>query len=179
MAACGHARPAKSVGVRINVPTPPGSGSAFATLQPPPTPTPSPVPTPTPPPLEPPSRADIRAASGTQQGAPASFCWVYEGGRTTCREYPPPSQPQALVVGRSENVVVRIETTRVPTDQTVRPFQGRREDYPETKLVPGAEIQVKFDLDPGTWDVDLCARWRGHGDKVCWLFKVEVGGLGE
>lgn len=163
----------------MTVPSPPSRAGAIATLEPPPTPTPTPVPVPATPrptatPLDPPSEATIRAASGTQRGAPNSYCWVYGDGRSECRDTVTPSQPTALAVKKGETVLLRIGAAAPPNEEKIRPFQGSRSGYPQQAVDPALETSLQIDLDPGVWDMDLCATWRGHGEPVCWLFKLSV-----
>lgn len=86
-----------------------------------------------------------------------------------------PTQAQGLAVRRGETVTLFIEALVRPTSMTIRPFQGTRTDYPQKSLEPALESGLVIELDPpGTWDMDLCATWRGHGEAVCWLFRLEV-----
>lgn len=181
VAACGgpgRGDPTVEVGVpsieprRVNI----------RTLEPGPTPTPTPMPTPTPvpatpgptpQPLSPPRGSTITAASGTQRGAPNSYCWT-SGGQSTCFDNPPPNQPTALAVRQGERTILRIEADRGPDEEAIRPFQGSRAGYPSTRVEAALETELTIDLRPGEWQMDVCATWFGHGETVCWLYALQV-----
>lgn len=144
------------------------------TLEPPPTPTPTAPPTPPPPPMEAPTGAALQAASGSQAGAPSSFCWsASAGGHADCRDLPPPVQAEGLSVRRGETVTVEIQATAAPSDASIRPWQGSSEGVPSQRIEPALVGRLQLDLEPGDWSMDLCATWRGHG-KRCWLFRLDV-----
>lgn len=179
-ASCGG--PGRSGPVRIGAPTiSPDGGGAFRTLEPGPTPSPTPSPTPTPTPgptptpLPPPAGATITSAAGTQEGDPASYCWSSQvGGPSQCYEHAPPSQPNALLVGEKEVVLIRLDARTAPDQESVRPFQGSRTGYPSQDIPPAIETDLTVDLPKGEWQVDLCATWHRRGDPVCWLFRFDV-----
>lgn len=141
----------------------------------PPTPTPSPKPTPTP--LPPPRGSAIRAAAGTQAGAPHSYCWSAQpGARGECFEHGTPSQGRALSVRSGEVVLLALDADRAPNDETIRAFKGSRSSYPSQRISPALETELTLDLEPGDWSLDLCATWHGHGEPICWLFRLSVTG---
>jgi hypothetical protein len=151
----------------------PGATPTPAPTPPPATPTPTPGPTPTP--LPPPGRATINSAAGVQEGAPASFCWSASGGGPSeCYDHPRQEQPQALPVRRGEVALVRLEAARPPDEESVRPFKGSRSNYPSIDIEAALETELTIDLDPGEWEMDLCATWHGHGQPICWLFRFQV-----
>lgn len=178
-AACGGS--ADGGVVEIDGPTISPGRVSIRTLEPgaTPTPTPSPSPTPTPgptpTPIPPPRSVIITSEAGTQNGSPSSFCWAeQEGGRTTCYDHPPPSQEQALPVRQGEAVIVKIGAQIPPDDESIRPFQGSRSDYPSQAIDPALETELTIDLPEGEWSMDLCATWFSRGDSICWLFKLDV-----
>lgn len=73
-----------------------------------------------------------------------------------------------------ETVLLRLDADRRPSEETVRPFQGSRGEYPAQRIEPALETELRMDLEPGNWSLDLCATWHGHGQPVCWLFTVTV-----
>lgn len=160
--------------VQVRAPDLPARTPVLETLEPPPAPTPTPTPAPPPPPMDPPRSARILAKSGGQEGSVAPHCWSRGDGRTTCVEDEQTMPVPPLAVARGERVRLRIEAEGPPTEQTIRPFQGSREGYPEQKLSPALDTALEMILDPGTWEMDVCAAWRGHGRGVCWLFRFEV-----
>lgn len=177
--ACGGSK--KPGAVRIGGPSSEPGRVAVRTLEPGPTPTPTlpptptPTPGPTPTPIPPPAGSTVTSQGGTQEGAPASFCWSEQvGGRTRCRDYAPPTQPGQLVVKSGETVLVRIEAQIPPDDETVRPFKESRTGYPSQRIEPALETDLTVDLPKGDWNMDLCATWHGRGDPICWLFRFDV-----
>jgi hypothetical protein len=165
--------------VEVGVPSIEPQRVTIRTLEPGPSPTPTPVPTPTPTPgptpapLAPPRGASIKAASGTQQGAVSSYCWS-SGNSTQCVDTVAPNQASALAVKEREKTLLRIDADQGPDDESVRPFQGSRSGYPSSKIQPALETELTIDLAPGEWMMDVCATWYGHGEPVCWLFRLEV-----
>jgi hypothetical protein len=146
---------------------------------PPPTPTPKPTatpkPTPTPTPVPPPRTATLRAASGVQRGDVGSYCWSDQvGGPSECFSNEPPTQPRALPVKAGEKVLLALDATIPPNDESIRPFQGSRSGYPNQQIEPALETELTVDLPKGEWSMDLCATWHGRGQPICWLFKVDV-----
>ncbi|HVE91545.1 MAG TPA: hypothetical protein VNE62_04470 [Actinomycetota bacterium] len=164
--------------VQFDSPTPGPQRVAVHTLAPGVTPTPRPTPPPTATPgptavpLAPPRSTSIRAAAGTQAGAPASYCWT-SGAASRCQDFPPPSQPAGLAVRRGEAVLLVVDADRPPDSESIRPFQGERNSYPTQQIDPARETTLTIDLDPGEWHVDLCAAWTGNG-QPCWLFRIQV-----
>jgi hypothetical protein len=69
---------------------------------------------------------------------------------------------------------VRIAAHIPPNEESIRPFQGSRSDYPAQLIDPALETELTIDLPEGLWHMDLCATWHGRGDSICWLFAFEV-----
>lgn len=67
-----------------------------------------------------------------------------------------------------------IDADRPPDEESIRPFQGQRAGYPAQRIDAALETELVIDLDPGTWSMDLCATWHGHGQPICWLFSLQV-----
>lgn len=138
-----------------------------------PPPTPSPTPAPTPPPLSAPRGATITSQAGTQQGAVQAFTWSsgsgpgeHHGGED------PPSEP--ILVRQGEVTLLTIDADRAPDEEQIRPFQGTREGAPTTRVAPALTVELTVDLGTGDWSMDVCATWHGHGQPVCWVFRLTV-----
>jgi hypothetical protein len=179
LGACGQTIPPKRTSdVRITVPTPGSARAVIQTLEPPPSPSPSPSPSPTPgpTPLEPPRSASIVSSAGSQQGAlSSSGCWLYGDGRNDCSSHPPAQQTAGLAVRKGETIRITIDAPAPPDEETVKAYQGTRSG-PATPVQPGLTSSLQINLEPGRYDMDLCATWKGHGEAVCWLFRLEVSG---
>lgn len=110
---------------------------------------------------------------GSQVGAPSSYCWT-GGGKGACQDYPAPSQASSLQVKRGEVVTLKLDADKAPDAESIRPFQGpTRTGYPSSKIDPALQTSLTIDLEPGEWNMDLCATWTGHG-QPCWLFRLSV-----
>lgn len=180
LAACGGRSRANVI--KVGVPSIEPERISIRTLEPapPPTPTPTPSPTPspspTPDPVPPPRAATITSGAGAQGGAVGSYCWSEQvGGPSTCYRNDAPEQASVLAVKPSEKVLLRIDATIAPDDESIRPFQGSRSGYPDQRIDPALETELTIDLPEGTWSMDLCAAWHGRGQPICWLFKLKVG----
>jgi len=169
--------------VDVRVPDPAISDVAPRTLAPVPTPeptptpiaSPSPTPGPTPTPLPPPKAASLQTSGGTQLGAPGAYCWTpVRGGASDCYDNPPPSQSKQLRARSGEVGLLKIDAVRAPNEETVRAFQGSRAGYPANRIEPALRTDLTIDLPEGTWSLDVCATWYGHGEPICWLFVLDV-----
>lgn len=134
----------------------------------------SPAPTPSPTPLPRPRGAEVRAASGVQQGRANPHCWtVFRGAPSECSPgdegAPPP-----LTVRSGEVVALVIDAARPPDEASIRAFRGSRADYPSQKVEPTLRLDLTLDLPEGEWSLDLCAAWYGHGEPICWVFSFDV-----
>lgn len=154
---------------------------AIRTLEPGPTPSPTPSPSPTPEPtatptpIPPPRAATITSAAGTQAGQISSFCWSDQvGGASECYSHEQPGQPNGLVAKSGEKLMLRLEAQIPPDEESVRPFQGTRSDFPSQRIDPALETELTIDLPEGIWSMDVCATWHGRGQPICWLFKLDV-----
>ena len=181
LAACGGQSRAGPGVVKVDGPSFEPRRVTIRTLEPapPPTPTPSPTPTPkptpTPTPVPPPRTATLRSAAGEQRGDVGSYCWSDQvGGPSECFTNDPPAQTNALPVKTKERVLLSLDATIPPNDESVRPFQGSRSGYPSQRIEPAMETDLTIDLPKGTWSMDLCATWHGRGQPICWLFKLDV-----
>jgi hypothetical protein len=179
MAACGG-KAGGSV-VKIEGPSYEPRRVAIRTLEPAPPPTPSPspsptpVPTPTPLPVMAPKQATITSAAGTQKGDVGSYCWSEQvGGPSECVTNDAPEQTTVLAVKAKEKVLLRLDATIPPNEESIRPFQGSRSGYPDQAIAPALETDLTVNLPEGTWSMDLCATWHGRGQPICWLFKLQV-----
>lgn len=105
----------------------------------------------------------------------AGYCWAYGDGRTTCAD---PEQPAttALQVRRGETVGLRIQASRRPNELHIRPFQGGRDGYPAQRVEAAVDTPLEIALEPGEWEMDSCADWRGHAETICWVFRLQVAG---
>jgi len=151
------------------------------TLEPGPTPTPTPSPTPTAPPtptptpIPPPRSATVSSVAGTQEGQISSFCWSDQvGGASKCYSHEQPGHTNGLVVTAGEKVMLRLDAQIPPNEESIRPFQGSRSDFPSQRIDPALETELTIDLPEGAWSMDACATWHGRGQPVCWLFKLDV-----
>ncbi len=154
---------------------------AIRTLEPGPTPTPTPSPSPTPPPtpapspIPPPRSATVTSAAGTQEGQISSFCWSDQvGGASECYSHSQPGQPKALAAKTGEKVMLRLDAQISPNEESIRPFQGSRSNFPSQRIDPALETELTIDLPEGIWSMDVCATWHGRGQPICWLFKLDV-----
>lgn len=180
LASCGGRSRANVI--EVDVPSIEPDRIAIQTLEPAPSPSPSPAPspspqpTPSPVPVPPPRAATITSAAGSQRGDVGSYCWSDQvGGPSQCYTNDVPSQPDVLVVKRQEKLILRIDASIAPDDESIRPFQGSRSGYPDQAIEPALETELTIDLPDGTWSMDLCAAWLGRGQPICWLFKIKVG----
>lgn len=145
------------------------------TPTPTPSPTPTPLPTPTPVPVPPPSAATLTSAEGTQEGQVASFCWSEQvGGQSRCYSHDQPGHSSGLVVAPGEETMLRLDAQIPPDDESIRPFQGSRSDFPSKRIDPALETELTIDLPEGRWSMDVCATWHGRGQPICWLFALDV-----
>jgi len=182
LAACGGQ--ARGGPIKIEGPSlPPLQTIPIRTLQPvssataTPSPTATAVPSPTGTPIPPPSGATMTSQAGTQKGAPSSFCWSdQEGGPSTCYTNNQQGQASSLGVKSGEKVVLKIEATIPPDEESVRPFQGSRSGYPSQTIDPALQTDLTVNLPAGKWSMDLCATWHSRGQPICWLFAMNVAG---
>lgn len=184
LAACGGQ--ARGGPIKIEGPSlPPLQTIPIRTLEPIPSDTPAPTPTPSPTstaraapsgtPIPPPAGATITSHGGTQSGAPSSFCWSdQEGGPSTCYTHDHQDQATSLAVRSGEKVVLKIQASISPDEESIRPFQGSRSGYPSQNIDPALQTDLTVNLPEGKWSMDLCATWHSRGQPICWLFALNV-----
>lgn len=177
-AACGGSSSGEPV-VDVEAPDVPAEEAVTETLEPFPTPTPAeptptPTPKPTPTPLPPPQSAEIRASGGTQRGKVNPYCWTpHRGGPSEC--YGGQSaEPVPLDVVSGEVALLVLDARIPPSEESIRAFQGSRSGYPANRIDPALTTELTLDLPPGEWSLDVCAAWYGHGEPICWLFRLRV-----
>ncbi len=179
LASCGGQSRANVI--KVEVPSFEPNRVAIRTLEPGPSPTPTPAPTPTPSPTAtpapvlPPKVATVTSVAGTQKGDVGSYCWAGQvGGPAQCFTNDPPDQTATLAVKKNERVLLRLDASISPNEESIRPFQGSRSGFPDQPIDPALETELLIELPEGTWSMDLCAAWHGRGQPICWLFKLRV-----